>query len=141
MVVVDANVLLDAVNQSAPNHRRAKRWIESALGREEAVGFSWVALLAFLRIATLPALSPAPLSVAAALEVLADWLEAGPATVVEPTARHASVLGGLLLESGTAGNLVTDAHLAALAVEHGARLCIFDRDFNRFAGVASFAPQ
>lgn len=141
MVVVDANVLLYGVNQSAPQHERARRWIEEALSGVESVGFAWVALLAFVRIVTLPALHPHPLTCAQAFDVLDRWLEAGPATIVQPTSRHAGVLRGLLEQSGSAGNLVSDAHLAAVALEHGARLCTFDRDFARFPGLKAFAPS
>lgn len=141
MVIVDANVLLYAVNESMPRHRPAKQWLEEALSGEEPVGFAWVVLLAFLRIATLPALSPDPLTVEDACALVDDWLGTDPATVAAPTTRHLAILRGLLAESGTAGNLTTDAHLAALAVEHGARICSFDRDFARFRGVRSFAPS
>jgi len=140
MVIVDANVLLYAVNAASPHHRTAKGWVEESLGGDEPVGFAWVVLLAFVRLVTLPAVFPKPLDVDMALEVVEAWLSARAATIVQPTARHASVLGGFLRASGTAGNLVTDAHLATLAVEYGARLCTFDRDFARFAGVRSFAP-
>jgi uncharacterized protein len=140
VIVVDANVLLYAVNESSPRHAAAKRWVEEALSGDDPVGFAWVVLLAFLRIVTLPALSPEPLTVADACDLIDDWLDAAPATVVSPTTRHSAILRGLLSESGTAGNLTTDAHLAALAVEYGARLCTFDRDFQRFPGVRSFSP-
>lgn len=141
MVVVDASVLLYAVNESAPRHGPAKRWVEGALSGDEPVGLAWVVLLAFLRIATRPALFPEPLSVDEAMGVVDDWLGASPSTVVHPTARHAAVLRGLLTHAGTAGNLTSDAHLAALAVEHGARVCTFDRDFGRFEGVRWFSPS
>jgi uncharacterized protein len=141
VVIVDANVLLYAVNESMRQHAQAKRWVEGALSGEEPVGFAWVVLLAFVRIATLPALSPDPLTPQDACGLVEDWLGADPATVVAPTARHLGVLRGFLEESGTAGNLTTDAHLAALAVEHGARICSFDRDFARFRGVRCFAPS
>jgi toxin-antitoxin system PIN domain toxin len=140
LVIVDANVLLYAVNESIPQHGAAKRWVEDALSGDEAVGFAWVVLLALLRIITLPALSPEPLTAAEACDLIDDWLDAPPGTVVAPTMRHPAILRGLLLESGTAGNLTSDAHLAALAIEHGARVCTFDRDFHRFRGVRSFAP-
>lgn len=140
MVVVDANVLLYAVNSSAPEHAAAKEWIEEALNGDEPVGFSWVVLLAFLRVSTLAAFSPTPLATADAFSLIDDWLEARAAVLIHPTRRHATVLRELLLKSGSAGNLVSDAHLAALAIEHGARLCTFDRDFRRFAGLNSFAP-
>lgn len=141
MVVVDANVLLYAVNASMPQHRQAKQWIEDALSGDEPVGFAWVALLAFLRIVTLPVLTPEPLGTAAACGVVEAWLAAGPATVVHPTPRHPALLRGLLSATGMAGNLTSDAHLAALAVEHGGRVCTFDRDFDRFPGVSWFTPQ
>ena len=131
---------LYAINESLPQHAGAKRWMEAALRGNDAVGFAWVVLLAFVRLSTLPALFPNPLETSVALDLVDDWLAAGPAVVVHPTARHAAVLRGLLGESGTAGNLVTDAHLAALCVEHSARLCTYDRDFSRFRGVTSFTP-
>ncbi|MHB8620627.1 MAG: TA system VapC family ribonuclease toxin [Chloroflexota bacterium] len=140
MVIVDVNVLLYAVNESMPQHVRARRWVEEALSGNESIGFAWVVLLAFVRIATLPALFPEPLGATAALDLVDGWLGARPAVVVQPAVRHASVLRGLLAECGTAGNLVTDAHLAALSLEHGARICSFDRDFSRFPGVTVFAP-
>lgn len=140
MVLVDANVLLYCVNEDAPHHRRAKRWIEEALSGEEPIGLTWMVLLAFIRVATLPAWAPRPLTVDEAFNLVDSWLEASPATVVAPSARHAPLLRGFLSESGTAGNLTSDAHLAALAVEHGARVCTFDRDFARFRGVRTVTP-
>ncbi|MHB8507764.1 MAG: TA system VapC family ribonuclease toxin [Candidatus Dormibacteria bacterium] len=140
MVIVDANVLLYAVNRTAPNHSPARRWIEEALNSDEALGFSWTVLLAFLRIATMPALSPTPLETTQALDVIDSWLGAPPAMVVQAGPRHAGLLRGLLSGAGTAGNLVGDGHLAALALEHSARICSFDRDFARFPGVNSFRP-
>src|SRR5205823_2517563 len=97
-------------------------------------------LLAFVRLSTLPAIFIAPLGTATALDIVDGWLGAGAATVVEPTPRHAQVLRALLGEAGTAGNLVNDAHLAALALEYGARVCSFDRDFERFPGVKAVVP-
>lgn len=141
MVIVDANVLLYAVNESTRHHASARRWMEAALNGTEAVGFAWVVLLAFVRLATLPALFPAPLTPAVALDLVDAWLGARPAVLVHPTTRHASVLRGLLVESGTAGNLVTDAHLAALCVEYGAVMCSYDRDFRRFAGLMTLVPD
>ncbi len=141
MVLPDANVLLYAVNASMPRHTSSKRWIEETLSGNEAVGFTWIVLLAFVRLATLPALLPTPLPCSTALDLVDEWLSAGPSAVVHPTARHASVLRGLLDQTGTAGNLVSDAHLAALSVEHGARICTFDRGFSRFPGVRVFTPD
>src|SRR5260370_2885854 len=105
MVIVDANVLLSAGNQDMPQHARAKRWVEAALGGNEAIGFAWVVLLAFVRLSTLPALVPTPLAATTALELVDDWLSASAAVVVHPPSRHASVLRDLLAGTGTAGTL------------------------------------
>ena len=99
------------------------------------VGFAWVVVLAFVRLSTHPAVFPKPLSGADALGLVRDWLAQPSAVVVEPAARHAEVLGQLLAATGTAGNLVNDAHLAALALEHGGEIVSFDADFSRFPGV------
>lgn len=140
MWLVDANVLIYSANEDAPQHRQCRGWIDTALQNPEPVGFAWIALLAFLRIVTNPSTLPNPLTVAEATAQVKAWLTAPSALIVEPTSRHADVLAGLLGESGTAGNLVSDAHLAALAVEHSATIVTFDRDFGRFAGVRSRPP-
>lgn len=135
MRLVDANVLLYAVNSASAQHRVARRWLDTALTGREAVGFAWIVLLAYLRLATHRAVFPRPLTVGQAMESVRGWLAQPAAVVVEPTARHVDVLAGLLAETGTAGNLVNDAHLAALAVEHDAHLVSFDADFGRFRGL------
>jgi toxin-antitoxin system PIN domain toxin len=141
MVIVDANVLLYAVNESSPQHAIAKRWLERALNGAEVVGFAWVVLLAFVRLATLPALFSVPLDTPTALELVDDWLGAKAAAVVHPTAQHATILRRILTQTGAAGNLVTDAHLATLCLEHGAQMCTYDRDFSRFPGLIVFVPS
>jgi uncharacterized protein len=130
--VVDANVLLYAVNRDAPHHVPARRWLDAALTGEEAIGFAWVVLLAFLRLTTRQGLFPKPLTLRQAVSVLEAWLARPTAVLLEPTARHLGVLHGLLAPLSTAGNLVTDAHLAALAIEHGGEVVSFDTDFGRF---------
>jgi len=97
-------------------------------------------LLAFLRLATHPAVFPHPLDARRATEIMRGWLAQPPAVAVEPTSRHLDMLAGLLAASGTAANLVNDAHLAALAIEHDARLVSFDADFGRFAGLRWMRP-
>lgn len=141
MKLVDANILLYAVNEDAQHHETARAWLDRSLSAGEAVGFAWVVLFAFLRIGTSPAALPSPLEVDEAVSVVEAWLGAPSATVVEPTARHLSVVHGLLAEAGTALNLVTDAHLAALAIEHRAELVSFDHDFARFTGLAWRTPE
>lgn len=141
MDLVDANVLLYAVNRADRHHETARRWLDAALGGAGAVGFAWVALLAFLRLGTRRGVFPRPLSLDAAFAIVEEWLVQPTAVIVEPTLRHAAVMRGLLQPLGTAGNLVTDAHLAALAVEHGARIVSYDRDFGRFPGVRQVEPD
>lgn len=135
MLVVDANVLLYAVNEAAADHDRARAWLDGALGGHDTLGFAWTVLLAFVRLSTHPAVFPAPLTPAQAIEVVRTWLGSTIALVVEPSTRHLDVLGALLTEAGAGGNLVSDAHLASLAIEHDATLVSFDRDFGRFAGL------
>jgi uncharacterized protein len=135
MQIVDANVLLYAVNRDAPQHEAARTWLDTALSDVRTVGFAWVALLAFLRLSTRAGLFPKPLAVDDAIEVVQGWLSQPAAILVHPTARHLAVLHGLVRPVGMAGNLLTDAHLAALAVEHGAEIVSFDADFGRFPGL------
>jgi toxin-antitoxin system PIN domain toxin len=138
--IVDANVLIYAVNSSAEHHRSARQWLDHALSAREPVAFSWTVLLAFLRITTHPAIFPNPLSAQEAVAVVRAWLAQPASVIVEPTPRHVDVLAGLLAEAGTAANLVNDAHLAALALEHDAALVSFDSDFGRFPGLRREVP-
>jgi toxin-antitoxin system PIN domain toxin len=131
----DVNLLIYAADESSPHHDRARLWLEQALSGTEEVGFAWLALLGFVRISTNPAAFGDPLSPARAFEFLESWLGSPVATVVHPTERHATLLRDLLEPLGTAGNLTGDAHLAALAIEHGAELCSHDTDFARFKGL------
>ena len=140
MVVVDANVLLYAVDTASTHHEQSRSWLDTSLKGAEAVGLAWIALLAFIRIGTNPAILPTPMTVDEATAQVEAWLGAPAAVVAQPTARHGGLLRGLLRDSGTAGNLTTDAHLAALSIEHGADLVSYDRDFARFAGVRHRLP-
>ena len=135
MKLVDANVLLYAVNVDARHHERARSWLDDALSGGDTVAFSWVALLAFVRLATKVELFPSPLSVDEAFERVDAWIGAAAAVVVTPGAEHARIVRRLLGAVGIGGNLVNDAHLAALAVEHRAVVVSFDNDFARFDGV------
>ena len=139
MKLPDANVLLYAVNTAAPQHAAAHQALRDAYATG-GVGMAWAALLGFLRLATRPGVLPRPLTVDQALDVLHRWLDHPATVLLVPTARHAAVLGRLLLGAGQGGNLVSDAHLAALAIEHDAELLSFDRDFARFAGLRWSMP-
>jgi toxin-antitoxin system PIN domain toxin len=141
MKIVDANVLLHAVNRDSAQHESARQWLDNALAGPETVGFAWSVILAFIRVSTHPAVYARPLAPQEAVATAQGWLAQPPAAIVEPTARHLGVLGGLLSSAGTAGNLVSDAHLAALAVEHAAQLISFDSDFGRFDGLAWDRPS
>jgi toxin-antitoxin system PIN domain toxin len=132
----DVNLLIYAIDEEAPGHEPARAWLEGVLSGTEAVGFAWAVLLGFLRISTSPAILERPLGLEEALDYVEGWLAQPPATVLSPTARHAALLRQLLAPLGVAGNLTSDAHLAALAIEHGAELCSADTDFARFTEVA-----
>jgi toxin-antitoxin system PIN domain toxin len=133
--LVDANVLLYAVNTDARHHERSIRWLDGALSGADTVAFAWVALLAFVRLATRVDLFPSPLDIDDAMDRIDAWLGASAAVVLEPTVDHARVVRDLLQGVGAGGNLVNDAHLAALAIEHRCGIVSFDHDFGRFAGV------
>jgi toxin-antitoxin system PIN domain toxin len=133
--VPDLNLLIYAVDRRSPSHRATLRWWNSLMSGTETVAFTWSVLLGFVRLTTNPIVVREPLTADEALDYVDRWLSLPITTVIEPTPRHPSVLRDLLAPTGTAGNLVSDAHLAALAIEHGAELCSADRDFGRFPGL------
>ena len=135
MRICDANVLLYAVNSDAPNHDVARTWLDVALNGDETVGMPWPVLLAFLRLGTHQAVFPRPLSLDAAIDQVRRWLRQPVVAIIEPGPRHLEILADLLSEAGVGGNLVSDAPLAALAIEANGELVSFDRDFGRFAGL------
>ena len=141
MNLVDANVLLDAVNEASPQHDVARGWLDRAVTGADTIAFAWLPLAAFLRISTRHDLFATPLSVDAAVDQVDAWLAAPAAVLVEPTSRHTTILRDLLNGAGGAGGIiVNDAHLAALAIEHRAGIVSFDSDFARFPGVAWSPP-
>jgi len=132
VILVDANLLLYAYDDSSPRHEAAKHWWERRLSSPGSVRLAWSTILAFVRIGTHPRVFQRPLSVDEACSHVDSWLERPMVDLLEPGARHWEILKRLLVEARAAGNLVTDAHLAALAIEHGAELMSSDRDFARF---------
>ncbi len=140
MKLPDVNLLLYAIDTSAPRHRAARSWLEGQLSGIETFAFSWSVLLAFLRLSTSTRIFADPLAPEEAFDTIDGWLAQPCATVVHPTDRHVALMRELLAPLGTAGNLTTDAHLAALSVEHGAELCSSDRDFSRFPMVRWIDP-
>jgi toxin-antitoxin system PIN domain toxin len=135
MIIIDANLLIYAVNEDAPLNRKAKPWLESVLSGTETVGFAWIVVIAFIRLTTRTGLFRRPLPMEAAFDLVASWLDQTSAIIVHPGPRHFQVLRQVLLPVGTGGNLTSDAHLAALAIECGAELCSSDTDFARFPGL------
>jgi uncharacterized protein len=140
MKLLDVNLLLYAVDESSPFHNKAQTWLENSFSGPETIAFTWSVLLAFIRISTNARIFSHPLSAAQALDLVEGWLTRPNVTVVHPTDRHSAVLRELLEPLGAAGNLTTDAHLAAIAIEHGAELCSLDNDFSRFPGLLWINP-
>lgn len=135
MILLDANLLLYAFDLESPVHERARGWLEETLVSEEEVGLALVSLLAFLRVGTSASVFRQPLTVDGAFDIVAGWLERPNVGIVQPTRRHFEVLAGLARSGKARGTMLMDAHLAALAIEHGATLCTTDRDFARFRGL------
>jgi uncharacterized protein len=135
VILVDVNILLYASNAESDQHTETRDWLDGQLSGSAPVGLPWRSLLAFLRIATNPRAFRRPLAMAIAWQQVSSWLSAETVWTPEPTERHAVVLGDLLALPGVHGNLVPDAHLAALAIEHGLTLCSTDGDFARFPGL------
>lgn len=138
MKVIDVNLLLYAVNGDAPEHEAAREWLDQALSSEEQVGLPWIVVIGFLRISTRAGIFAKPLAVADAIAIVDGWFAQSTAVLLHPGSRHWDTLRSLLSHAGTAGNLTTDAHLAALAIEYRATLCTTDRDFSRFGSRLRF---
>jgi toxin-antitoxin system PIN domain toxin len=133
--IVDLNILLYAVNANAPHHRRVRAWWEDALSGDEPVGLAWIVLLGFLRIATRGDIFPNALSPEDAALRVDAWLQRPNVRIVGESDDHWPQLRALIAETGTAGNLTSDAHLAAIAIRRGATLISCDNDFARFGGL------
>lgn len=140
MILVDANLLVYAVNQDLPLHKQARSWWEQALSGSATVGIPWVSVLAFLRICTNPRIFSRPLSPEAAIAYVDEWLGQPPVRLVAPGTGHWGILRNLLLQTGMAANLTTDAHIAALALEQGYSIYSADNDFQRFLGLKHVNP-
>lgn len=139
-MIVDANVLLYAEDVSSPHHDAACRWLTDALNGPVRIGLPWPSLLAFARIRTHPRVYARPLTPSEAWQRVTEWLAAPAAWVPQPTERHAEVLADLISRHRLAGTMLADAHLAALAIEHGVGVCSADADFARFEGLARVDP-
>lgn len=140
MKLLDANVLLYAYNSDSPHHEICRVWLEEAFNSTEPVALPWQTALAFVRIATNSRVSSRPLTSEQACKIVDQWLERPNVALVGPTEQYWTVLRELLIEAHVSGPLVTDAALAALALEQGATLCSTDRDFRRFRGLKLIDP-
>jgi uncharacterized protein len=140
VILVDANILIYAHIDDFPQHPRAKSWLDQQLNGPARVGLPWGSLLAFLRVCTNPRLFPRTDSTSEAWKQVLEWLACDPVWIPEATDRHAQVLGRLIGATSIYANLVPDAHLAALAIEHGLTLCSSDGDFARFSGLRWMNP-
>ncbi|MCM8613141.1 type II toxin-antitoxin system VapC family toxin [Accumulibacter sp.] len=140
MILVDANLLIYAVNSDLPQHKQARAWWEETLSGAAVVGIPLVVLLAFLRICTNPRVFAKPMSPESAIAYIDEWLDQPAVRLVGPGAGHWAVLRNLLVQTGMSGNLTTDAHIAALALEQGYSIYSADNDFRRFPGLKHVNP-
>jgi uncharacterized protein len=134
-MLVDANILLYAVDEASPFHERASRWLTERLNGDRRVAFPWHSLVAFLRISTHERASAQPLRPEQAAGFVADWLEPEVAWIPREGPGHARILTDLITRYKLTGNIISDAHLAALAIEHGLEVCSNDADFARFSEI------
>ena len=141
MILVDVNLLVDATMTSARDHQAARSWLQGRLAGTARVGLPWASLLGFVRVTAQPRVWERPLPVSQALTIVRSWLARPCAWIPDPGPRHLDILDGLL-GAQPAVRLVTDAHLAALAIEHGLLLSSRDRDFARWSdlGLRSVDP-
>jgi hypothetical protein len=134
-MLLDANLLIYAFDDASPFHEPTKAWIEEQLNGTTRVGFPWESLTAFVRVSTHPRASATPITPDAAWTQVEEWLAADLSWVPRPTEHHGEVLGSLIRRYQLRGNVISDAHLAALALEHGLTLCSADTDFARFTEI------
>ena len=140
MILPDLNTLIYTYNSDSPLHDRARLWWESLMSNTTPIGLAWVVILGFVRIATHRKILEHPLPVETACDHARSWLAQPQVSIIHPGERHADVLFHLLETVGAAGNLTTDAHLAALAIEYNAELHTTDSDFARFEGLRWLNP-
>lgn len=140
MILVDANLLIYAVDADSPHHERAREWWEEVLSGTTPVGLPWISVLAFLRLSTKASVFVQPLTPERALSIVDSWLKQPYVRLIAPGERHWPMLRNLLQATGMGGNLTSDAHVAALALEYGATVASADRDFGRFPGIRHLDP-
>jgi hypothetical protein len=135
MILPDVNILIHAINEDSPKNEKIRKWWDSVLSEPTPVFFPWAVLLGFVRISTNPRLFGNPLSIREASTYVRSWLNQPQVTIINPKNGHWDLVEELLHKAGTAGNLTTDAHLAALAIQWDCVIYSTDTDFARFPGV------
>jgi toxin-antitoxin system PIN domain toxin len=140
MNLIDANLLLYAYDESSPQNEAARAWLEQQFSGVELVALPWQSITAFLRISTNPRAYLKPFTLQEAALIVSEWLGVSSVTIPVPTERHWDIFRELLVSGQASGPLAMDAHLAALALEHGAVLCTTDRDFSRFQSLRVCNP-
>ncbi len=133
MITPDANIILYAYNEDAPKHAQAKEWLEEQLSSPVSFGLSWQVITAFLRISTNPRAFPQPFNLQEAIEIVDEWLEHPSIFILTQTENHWTIFQNLIIEGQTKAALMMNAHLAALAIEHGATLATTDSGFSKFS--------
>ncbi len=140
MIIPDVNILVHAYDSDFTHHEVARVWWEGALNSQRPIGLAWAASLGFIRIITNRSIFARPLAIRDAVKIVRSWLQQPPVQVLVPGEQHGEIIFRLLERTGAAGNLTTDAHLAALAIEYQAEIASTDSDFARFPGLRWFNP-
>jgi toxin-antitoxin system PIN domain toxin len=140
VILVDANLLIYALDSDSPHHARARPWLERVLSGTAPVGLPWIVILAFIRLTTRPGIMRRPLPLSDAIAYVDSWLRQPCVEAIAPGEHHWPILSAMLETTGAAGNLASDAHIAAMALERGAKVCSADHDFARFSGITHVNP-
>jgi hypothetical protein len=140
VILVDSNLLIYAASAASPHHAPSREWLEARLTEPARVGLPWSSVLSFLRVVTHPRIYQKPATVMQAWSIVDGWLNCPNVWIPLPTGRHRAVLADVLAHAGRGANDVPDAHLAALAIEHGLTLCTADAGFARFPGLKWMNP-
>jgi toxin-antitoxin system PIN domain toxin len=140
VIIVDVNVLIFAYNADAPQHERSRKWLQAAFSGSEVVGIPWAVIHGFLRITTNTPASQPPFTIDEAVAIVDEWFQSPAVSVIEPGPRYWALFRELLVDGQVEGALVSDAHIAALAIENGATVCSTDRDFASFPSLRVINP-
>ena len=140
MTLIDANILIYAYNTGAPEHAKSRAWLEDAFSADDQICLPWSVIHAFLRLMTSGRVLPRPVAMEVIVGIVEEWLSLPQIVVTVPGPRYFEIFRRCLIEGQVRGNLVNDAHLAALALEYGATVCTADHDFMRFDGVNIINP-